>query len=186
MNAGHNTPVEPGRRSACPDCGKQAIREVLAEELFPYGAGDDFVTLRAVVPVLTCDSCGEQFTDARAEKLRHDAVCRHLGRMTPDELRKLREMYDQSQEQWKEVTGIGLASIKRWETGSKIQNEAYDRYLWLLLDPTILALLTQRETTGRPKSVEPEFRTDVPVEARHQAQAFELCPHFRPSARKVA
>jgi transcriptional regulator with XRE-family HTH domain len=106
--------------------------------------------------------------------------------MTPNELRALRESYGLSQEQWAEIAGLGLASVKRWETGNKIQNDAYDRYLWLLLDPTILALLKHRGGSANPSSAEPEFQTPVENQARHQARAFELCPRLRPPGRKVA
>jgi DNA-binding transcriptional regulator YiaG len=186
MNSSNNNPEPRGRPLACPDCGERTVREFQAEQLFPYGAGDDRVMLRAVVPVMTCESCGEQFTDWRAEEIRHEARCNHLGRMAPNELRALRESYELSQEQWAEVTGLGLASIKRWETGNKIQNDAYDRYLWLLLDPTILALLQQRGANAKRGNAEPEFRTPVENQARYQAKAFELCPRLRSPDRRVA
>lgn len=162
----------------CPDCGEHSISESHAEQLFPYGDGDNRVMLRTIVPVLTCTSCGEQFTDSRAEVARHEAVCRHLARMTPKELRDIRESYGLSQDQWADITGLGTASIKRWETGTNIQNEAYDRYMWLLLDPTILDLLRQRNKSVAAKCPDPEFRTTIRVEARTEAVTFQLLPPF--------
>src|SRR5262245_14723151 len=129
---------------ACVSCDSPAVRLSQEEQVFPYGEGKDQVMLRAVVPVWTCLSCNEQFTDGDAEEIRHEAICRHLNRMTPKELRELRAGYGESQEQWAKRTRVGLASIKRWETGSTIQNESTDIYLWLLRDLTIGELVLTR------------------------------------------
>jgi putative zinc finger/helix-turn-helix YgiT family protein len=178
MNIGEQRHTAQRGAPKCPDCGEHAVSETQVEQPFPYGDGDNQVLLRAVVPVLTCNSCGEQFADARAEILRHEAVCRHLGRMTPRELRDLRDGYGLSQEQWADLTGLGAASVKRWETGANIQNEAYDRFMWLLLDSTIFDLLRQRYKASAAKCPEPEFRTKIRIEVRHQAETFQLLPPF--------
>lgn len=66
----------------CADCGSTSIRETMEHEYFPYGAGKDEVLLDAgMVPVFTCDACGFQYTDWRAEEARERAVQRHLRKL---------------------------------------------------------------------------------------------------------
>ena len=69
----------------CASCGASSVGTEMVVEEFAYGTGEDSVPLRATVPMRTCRECGFQFTDHHAEDARHDAVCRHLGVMTPRE-----------------------------------------------------------------------------------------------------
>lgn len=61
----------------CP-CGSPDLERSIETEIFPYGAGRDAVRLKALVPVLTCRSCGCQVTSFEAEALRQAAVNRFL------------------------------------------------------------------------------------------------------------
>ena len=70
----------------CDMCGTPGLKTELVRDPFIYGAGDDGVELVVEIPVRTCSSCG-QYTDDQAEDIRHDAVCRHLGVLTPTEIR---------------------------------------------------------------------------------------------------
>lgn len=64
--------------------------------------------------------------------MQHEAVCKHLGVMTPGQIRQLRVNLGLSRTQLARLTGLGEATIARWERGSLIQNEANDRFLKLL------------------------------------------------------
>ncbi len=64
----------------CDFCGKDhTVVETMHWERFPHGAGGtdiiDHVVLKAHVPVISCESCGQAWTDYRGEELR-DAVSR--------------------------------------------------------------------------------------------------------------
>jgi putative zinc finger/helix-turn-helix YgiT family protein len=168
---------EPRRRT-CDECGQLAIRKVAVEQAFPFGVGEERTLLRATVPVWKCDACGEQYTDHEAEEIRHEAVCRHLKRLTPREICELREGYGLSQDEFALVTGFGSASVKRWETGALIQNEAADRYLRLLLDPAVFEKLQalQRGSDMPPRPTAHRYRTDVETR-REEAQLFRLRLH---------
>ncbi len=48
-----------------------------------------------------------------------------------------------TQARFAEVTGIGDASLNRWEHGLNIQTHAYDRYLRLLALPGIMQHLKE-------------------------------------------
>lgn len=117
---------------ACPDCGAARVSTSRVQQDFAYGAGPDAVTLTATVPVRHCDACGFQFTDREAEEVRHEAVCLHLGVMSPRQIRQLRELHGYTQAAFAEVTKLGEATISRWERGAVVQNQAYDNYLYLL------------------------------------------------------
>lgn len=117
----------------CDCCGTASLRASNSIELFNYkNENGEVVQLSAPVVVWSCSECGDSFTDGNAEDARHEAVCKYLGRLSPSQLRDLREGYGQTQAGWAELTGFGIASIKRWESGAFIQNAANDRFLRLL------------------------------------------------------
>ncbi len=105
------------------------------EHTFPYGLDDSAVELTVSLPVRICSSCGFEFLDHEAEILKHEAVCAHLGVLSPKEIRGIREAYDLSRNEFAQVTGLGEATLNRWENGIKIQTLANDRYLRLLALP---------------------------------------------------
>jgi putative zinc finger/helix-turn-helix YgiT family protein len=155
----------------CDDCSASgSVRLTYKDQEFAYGEKDQ-VILRARVPVWKCSECGAQYTDGSAEEIRHDAVCRHLERLTPAEVLQIRKQYGLSQAEWAELTGFGVASVKRWENGSWIQNEAADRLLRLLRERSNFVLLMG--IAAPPKSAT-QFRTEFSAEVRTRSQLFVL------------
>jgi putative zinc finger/helix-turn-helix YgiT family protein len=175
------TGLSDGKMQACECCGAQALHSDLKTEYFNYIAeSGEIVQLSARVPVWSCDACGDSFTDGSAEDLRHEAVCRHLGRLTPSELRDLRENFQCTQAEWAKITGLGVASIKRWESGSLIQSLAFDRYLRLLRNRDTFREL---KSLDRPNASEKAsefsvgiFRTEISATASVRASVFQLRP----------
>lgn len=144
---------ETGTLLPCEACGEKAVSQHEVEQTFDYGDGDDAAVLRAVVPVYSCSACGLEYTDDEAEDIRHRAVCQHLGVLTPNDIRDLRQKtHGLSREDFSAITGISTASLARWETGALIQSPAYDRYLRLLHDPQVFArargIAGREETAG--------------------------------------
>jgi putative zinc finger/helix-turn-helix YgiT family protein len=158
----------------CAHCGEQSARISYEDEKFPYGVGENQVTLTARVPVIQCDACGAQYTDGAAEVIRHAEVCRHLGRLAPDAVRAIRERYGLSQQEWATQTGLGIASVKRWETGNLIQNEATDRYLRLLINPDTFAKVIQMGERRALHENNFRFQTILPDVAYEIAPVFVL------------
>ncbi len=76
--------------------------------------------LYVVVSANVCDSCGfEQLSDEQANNLKKataDEYRKKYFLLTSGEIRNLRESLDMSQSQFSEYLGVGVASIKRWET----------------------------------------------------------------------
>jgi putative zinc finger/helix-turn-helix YgiT family protein len=167
----------------CPSCGGTRITTTMETEHFAYGKAPDVVELSATIPVRHCEDCGFQFTDAEAEDAHHDAVCRHLGVLTPSEIVSVRALYQLSRADFAAVTRVGEASLQRWETGQLIQNPGYDQLLYLLRFPMNMERLRQRgaepavpaaqDTTSR-------FPNVIDIEqASAQASSFRL--HARAS-----
>jgi putative zinc finger/helix-turn-helix YgiT family protein len=158
----------------CPDCGRSDFETVRREEVIRYGKTDP-VPIPCFVPTNICSNCGCEWTGSEAEDLRHDAVCRHLGRLTPEEVLAIRVDSGLSQAEFSEVTGFGEASLSRWETGAQIQNAACDRMLRLLrADDQNLDFLRQLRH-GLNRSTAPRFRViELTPELRARQRSFVL------------
>ena len=70
---------------ACPICGDTGIATSWNRHAFDYGSGETAVELTVSVPVRRCDSCEFAYLDEAAERLKHEAVWRHLGVLAPAE-----------------------------------------------------------------------------------------------------
>lgn len=67
-----------------------------------------------------------------AARIRHEAICRRLDLMTPERIKSIRERLEMTQKQFSDLTGIGEATLSRWERGRLLQCRAYDNFLRLL------------------------------------------------------
>jgi len=121
------------RKLECPFCGHMVMHEVTREITFHYGV-DDSVAITVTMPLWVCERCDSAFMDWRGEKIEHDAICRHLGLLTPAEIRGIRERYGLTQAELARLMGFGERSIKRWEKGGLFQNASADRFLRLIDD----------------------------------------------------
>ena len=66
-------------------CGDTEITTSWNRHTFDYGAEDSAVELTVSVPVRRCNPCEFEYLDEAAERLKHEAVCRHLGVLPPTE-----------------------------------------------------------------------------------------------------
>lgn len=115
----------------CPECDSPQVFTRPTEHKFKYGSGEKVVELECVLPVRVCAECGAEFVDDEGERVRNDIVCRHLGVLTPDEIHAIRER-EGTRASFADLTGIGEASLSRWESGASPQTKAFDNYLFLL------------------------------------------------------
>jgi DNA-binding transcriptional regulator YiaG len=166
----------------CPDCGSTNIETRKLKDRFQYGSGSKAVELEALVPFHRCIDCGFEFTGMEAEDARHEAICRHLGVMSPIEVVGVRQRYGMTRAEFAEKSRIGEASLARWETGQLIQNAANDNYLFLLCFAENIERLDARYAFSKfpgeqvPVRVQtPEFRELEPADVsarRDQARNF--------------
>jgi putative zinc finger/helix-turn-helix YgiT family protein len=154
----------------CAICGEHAAHGAVEQQEFAYRDGAREVVLHADIPVINCEACGETYAAEGAEEAQHAAVCRYLGRMTPADIRALRERLGLSQARLAELTQIGIASIKRWEAGSTIQNAS--------LDAKLRALDGDAAAAPRPRSGY-KFHFDPEPEAVEASRHFNLRADYR-------
>lgn len=127
----------------CPTCNAGCLRDQVIAERFEFEVDGKTKTVVAEnVPVSECDNaaCGERLSGPEAARIRHEAICRTFGLLTPREIQAIRERLELSQERFAQLTGIGVATISRWERGRLLQNRAMDN---------LLRLVEQREENVR-------------------------------------
>lgn len=147
---------------ACPVCDAgTAVRSTNIQE-FAYGTGDGAVTLRAHVPFWSCPACGDEWVDEEGEAAQHAAVCRHLDRATPTEVKTTRVMARMTQKEFAAALHAGVASVKRWEAGTVMPNRS--------ATATIRAFRADR----RDEAVAAVFRTPTPPASIEAAARFSL------------
>ena len=140
------------RDYTCPRCAGSAVTTAQHRHAFSYGSGESAVDLTVTLPVRRCSSCDFEFLDDEAERLKHDAVCQHFGVLTPAEIRRIRESYGMTRAAFARVTGLGEATLNRWENGIMIQTLANDRYLRLLASPATMQRLKSFGSAGQSSS----------------------------------
>lgn len=127
----------------CPLCGDVGITTTTQPHSFNYGTGEMKVQLTVDAHVRRCSSCDFEYLDHATENLKQEAICQYLGVLSPKEIRSIRQKYRMSRPKFAQVTGLGEASLNRWENGLNIQSLAYDRYLRLLAIPDTMRTLEQ-------------------------------------------
>jgi putative zinc finger/helix-turn-helix YgiT family protein len=158
-----------GRSRRCPICGRGILRPRLISEVFEYGEDGDNVLVRTQnVPVEDCDVCGESFSGPKAARIRHDAIGRALGLLTPQEVRAIRERLGRSLDGFARLIGVKVDRLSQWESGMVWQDRTADRLLRLIarnhenvayLESVIVAsreenerMKTEEEFTGSTES----------------------------------
>jgi putative zinc finger/helix-turn-helix YgiT family protein len=129
----------------CRACKIGLTHDVLELETFPYG--DDSVEISVTVPVIRCNLCDFVYTDKRAEKARHDAVCDHFRLLTPEQIQHIRKsVLGMSRANFHAAFGLSSASVERWENGKLLQSEAADTLIRALEDPSIAQRFDRRNS----------------------------------------
>ena len=116
-----------------PICVHDDLHPQVIRDEFDYGPNNDRIHIVIdAVPVLVCPQCGEVFYGPEAEQLHHRAICKAYQLLTPEEIKNVREQLGKTQEEFAALTGIGVATLSRWEKGRLMQTRAHDNYLRLL------------------------------------------------------
>ncbi len=136
------------QKHECPLCGGDRVTTSLHRQTFSYGSGESAIELTVDVPVHRCGPCDFEYLDEVAEDLKHEAICQHFGVLSPGEIRRIREGHQMTRARFAEITGLGEASLNRWENGLTIQTQAYDKYLRLLVLPGIMQHLKDSVAGG--------------------------------------
>jgi putative zinc finger/helix-turn-helix YgiT family protein len=128
----------------CPHC----LREDVFPDTIEYTTRvkhDGFVH-EVAVPALCiprCRACGEMVFTDRADDQVSDALRAQLRLLGPDQMVTNRTELGLSQEELASRLGVGVETIRRWETGAVIQSRAMDNLLRLYFGlPAVRAALT--------------------------------------------
>jgi len=123
-------------------------------EEFEFDLGDEKVQVRAEnVPIQKCDLCGEVLSGPAAAKVRHDAICRAAGFLTPSEYKAIRDGFRWSQQHMADVIGISVATIGRVEQGRLLPSRIFNNALLLMRDrPSSRAYLEERLASRRAEA----------------------------------
>ena len=136
LEAGCNA---PSAENAC-NCESARDERLVKQRIFL----DDTQYFEVEVPVIRCGGCGFEFTDHRAETLRHMAACHHEGLLAPEEVKEIRENLGMTRKVFGEAFGIPPASMERWENGKLMQNKSMDTLLRSLKLPGVAPALDRR------------------------------------------
>lgn len=105
------------------------------------------------VPAWRDPASGEVYLDSRATALMDQAKARHMGILLPDQLRRLRESLDLTQEEICELLQLGGRTWSRWENGRERPSRSINVLLCALFDGKIdlsyLRSLVQPESRER-------------------------------------
>ena len=192
MESGVGDTVDVGEEVRCPDCeGIATTRR--HRHVFRYGQGVSAADIAVELPVRHCGACGFEFLDEEGERLKHEAVCRHLGVLAPQEIRDIRSRQGMTRAAFAAVTGLGEASLGRWETGAGIQSHANDRYLRLLAQQggiarlsSVLREMEEAEKARETRTVETKrsrfLSLHINEDVRQAQRSFELVVVTRKAA----
>jgi DNA-binding transcriptional regulator YiaG len=155
--------LESSEAPRCSACGSNAVSTTFVDEQMEYGSGPTPVHIPVRLPVHRCAACELEFTDSTAEGLRHEAICRHLGLLSPGEILAIRARLNMSRQRFAALTRLGVATLARWESGEIIQNAALDAYLRLIAKPEICELLLSGALTDSVAHRNPSGRDDESI-----------------------
>jgi putative zinc finger/helix-turn-helix YgiT family protein len=163
----------------CPKC--KTPMELERKAVTVTFRGEDLsIDRRAYV----CPSCGMEAGTVQSvgalQRAIAEAYRRRRGLLTGDEIRTLRTAKCMTQEQLADTLSVGIASIKRWETGA-IQTESMDRLLRSHLETKCA---TGDTSTGdRPFSVDRAKLVLLSFEAQLQRKLLRKGDRFLYSAK---
>jgi putative zinc finger/helix-turn-helix YgiT family protein len=141
----------------CPECGQGQLLAFSRTEEFDFDLGDETVKVRAEnVPVEKCDKCGAVMSGPAAARVRHEAVCRAAGLLTPSEIKAIREQFGWSQKELADLTGCGVATVSRWERGRLLQNRSSNKVLQAIRDCPPFREYLEELLAPRAREPEPE------------------------------
>lgn len=122
-----NTKSNPKTR--CDDCGGDAYDAVVRKEMTVKHEGKQHLIVVDDLPVLRCEKCGELFGDNRTDSRIQEALCQHLGVLTPAEILRSRGFWGLTQADVARDTGLAVETISRWENCQQVPTRANDKLL---------------------------------------------------------
>lgn len=159
----------------CPACDETGVHFTMEELSFPYGTAPNTVNLKILAKIGKCNACGFAFQHNSTETAKVNAICEHLNRFCPAEVKSIRNQTNLSQDDFAKLSGFGAASIRRWETGALIQSESADNLLLLLTHPENAEILRRKQTQLKQElALKDRFKSIDPDQHQLAAENFQL------------
>lgn len=119
------------KQVTCDVCGSLRATESLMVQPVEYALSKDkIVTIEVLgVPVIICSECDSSYTDWRGELIRHDAICNYLGRLTPNEIKAIRNRMKMTMDDFSNTIGMDAATLAKLENAELIQSKECDLLL---------------------------------------------------------
>jgi putative zinc finger/helix-turn-helix YgiT family protein len=153
----------------CGRCRQQSVeRETLPYSTDVHYDGRSYSVDMPKFSVPRCKNCGAMVLDDHANDQITDALRRHLGLLTPAQIRDNRESLGLKQRDFANLVGIGESTVSRWETGAQIQQRSLDKLMRLYFAlPTVRNALADKDRLAElgsevVKEPEPQQVTDRP------------------------
>lgn len=127
-------PMKPLSRK-CPNCHKPTVDMVVAE--YSADVEHDGRPYSLIIPDLlmrVCSECGNRALDRESSDRITVALRQAAGLLSPERIRSNRTKLQLTQKELAEHLGIAEATLSRWETGSQIQQRAFDQVLRLFFE----------------------------------------------------
>ncbi len=141
----------------CPECEGGRLVPFTRDEELDYDLGDETIKVLArEVPVERCDSCGMIASGPAAAKVRHEALCRAAGLLTPSEIKGLRDKFGWSQQDLADLTDFGIATVSRWERGRLLPNRSNNKVVQAIRDCPPFREYLERLLAAKTRKQEPE------------------------------
>jgi putative zinc finger/helix-turn-helix YgiT family protein len=156
---------DPAPTQRCVVCEEGVATLLNLHQEFAHGSGDTARIIRAVLPVWSCNDCGLEYLDAEGESAKQEAIYRAFERLTPAEIRAIRRSSGLNQKEFADALNCGIASVKRWELGTVIQNQAADE--------GIRKFAAEQKAREKPVPTFPKSPT-FPPHVHRAAQNFKL------------
>lgn len=151
MNNTEALNLPTGKSICCPACESTHVISKQETEDFDFGQGAEAVALQATYLVHTCLDCESMFASSEAEDARERAIAQHLGIFSRIEVRFIRKITGLSRDEFANITGIGIASIVRWENGLVRQNKAMANLMHLMTFRENIERLRDRQGSPPPR-----------------------------------
>ncbi len=117
----------------CPICSGACLEERQGE--FRFDPPKDIPGGTIIVPNTTweeCSGCHERILPPALQQAIENECRRRLGRLTPEQVRAVRERTGLSQAQMAELLSVGEKTYTRWESGDSLHNESSDTLVRLV------------------------------------------------------
>lgn len=119
----------------CSRCGKRSVYRSAAPYSLEIEHDGRLHTVEvAELDAPRCRECGEIVMDDHTNHQVSDAFRKQLGLLSPEEIRRNREVLGLTPGELSEALGAAEATLRRWETGGEIPGSRDDRLLRIFFE----------------------------------------------------